>query len=103
MMKLTRKLLRKMILEEKQLLSENSPEANARYQQGTYANVSGMDKVQSTISELLQQVDRDALEDMGDEDDADMAAIGAVTLTVAETFQALGMVAQYDALIRTLR
>ena len=40
---------------------------------------------------------------MGDEDDADEAAVAAVTITVAQTFQSLGMLAQYEALIGTLR
>lgn len=102
-MKLTRKLLRKMILEEKQLLSEQGPIDNARYMQGNYADVSAIDGVENAISELLAGVDQDALEDMGDQDDADDAAVAAVTLTVAETFQSLGMLAQYQALIQTLR
>ena len=102
-MKLTKKMLRSMILEEAQLLSEQNPIANAEYVQGSYSDVSAIDSVEGAIAELLAGTDSSALEDMGDEDDADEAAVAAVTLTVAQSFQSLGMLAQYDALIKTLR
>ncbi len=102
-MKLTKKMLRGMILEEAQLLSEQNPIANAEYVQGSYSDMSAIDKVEGAIAELLAGTDSSALEDMGDEDDADEAAVAAVTLTVAQSFQSLGMLAQYDALIKTLR
>mgnify|MGYP005658133853 FL=1 len=47
-------------------------------------------------------INEEAFEDMGDEDDADDAAAAAVTLTVAQAFQSMGLLAQYEALIRTL-
>ena len=40
---------------------------------------------------------------MGDDLDAEEAAAGAVTLTVAQAFQSVGMIEQYQALIKTLR
>lgn len=102
-MKLTRKMLRKMILEEKALLTENSPIANAQRMQGTYSDVSAISAVENAIAELMAGTDQSAFEDFQDEDEADEMAVAAVTLTVAETLQSLGMLAQYDALIRTLR
>lgn len=92
-----------MILEEKKLLSESNPIRNAEYMQGNYSDVSAIDAVESALSELLMGTNQDAFEDMGDEDDADDAAVAAVTLTVAQSFQSLGLLAQYEALIRTLR
>ena len=103
-MKITKNQLKKLIAEEKQkLLNENSPIANARYMQGSFSNTSSIDAVENAISELLMGTDQDAMVEFGDEDEADMAATAAVTLTVAETFQSLGLLAQYEALIRTLR
>ena len=55
------------------------------------------------MSDLQAGVNADAFDDMQDEDEADDAAIAALTFTVAQTFQSLGMIAQYEALLRTLR
>lgn len=102
--KITKDQLKRLIAEEKQkLINENSPIANARYMQGSYSNTSAIDAVEDAISRLLMGTDQDAMADFGDEDESDMAATAAVTLTVAETFQSLGLLAQYEALIRTLR
>ena len=103
-MKISKRQLRRIIAEEKQkILVENNPIANAEYMQGTYSDVSAIDGVTDALSDLLAGTDQSALQDMGDEDDADDAAVAAVTLTVAQAFQSLGMLSQYEALIRTLR
>ena len=103
-MKITRDDLKRIIKEEKQkLLVEMNPMANAQRMQGEYADTAAVDGVENALSELMFGINQDAFEDMGDEDDADDAAAAAVTLTVAQAFQSLGLLAQYEALIRTLR
>ena len=102
-MKITKRQLRRIIKEEKAALLKESPISNAERMQGTYSDTSMIDAVQSSISELLAQTDADAFDDLGDEEDASFASEAAITLTIAQTFQSLGMVAQYDALYRTLR
>ena len=103
-MKITRDDLRRIIKEEKQkLLVEMNPMANAERMQGEYADVAAVDAVENALSELMFGINQDAFEDLGDEDDADDAAAAAVTFTVAQAFQSLGLLAQYEALIRTLR
>ena len=103
-MKITRDDLRRIIKEEKQkLLVEMNPMANAERMQGEYADTAAIDAVENALSELMFGTNEDAFQDMGDEDDADEAAAAAVTLTVAQAFQSLGLLAQYEALIRTLR
>ncbi len=103
-MKITRDDLRRIIKEEKQkLLVEMNPMANAERMQGEYADTAAVDAVENALSELMFGINEDAFEDLGDEDDADDAAAAAVTFTVAQAFQSLGLLAQYEALIRTLR
>ena len=102
-MKITRDDLKRIIKEEKQkLLVEMNPMANAARMQGEYADTAAVDAVENALSELMFGINEDAFEDMGDEDDADDAAAAAVTLTVAQAFQSMGLLAQYEALIRTL-
>ena len=103
-MKITKNQLKRIIKEEKaKLLNENNPIANAERMQGTYSDVSAIDAVENALSDLLAGTNQDAFEDLQDEDDADDASTAAVTLTVAQAFQSLGLMAQYEALIRTLR
>ena len=103
-MKITKQKLRRIIKEEKaKLLVEMNPMANAEYMQGNYSPMSGIDALTDALANLLQKTEVDALEDMGDDLDAEEAAAGAVTLTVAQAFQSVGMIEQYQALIKTLR
>ena len=105
-MKITKRQLRQIIKEEKQKLLEGKPLAypsNAERMQGTYSDITMMDAVTDAIQALLTQTDADAMEDLGDEEDASMASEAALTLTVAQAFQAMGMMAQYQALFSTLR
>ena len=103
-MKITKRQLKRIIKEEKaKLLNENNPLANAQRMQGSYADTTAIDEIENAMSDLQAGVNADAFDDMGDEDDADDAAVAALTFTVAQTFQSLGMMAQYDALLRTLR
>ena len=102
-MKISREDLQRIIKEEKQkLLVEMNPMANAERMQGEYADTAAVDAVENALSELMFGVNEEAFEAMGDEDDADDAAAAAVTFTVAQAFQSMGLLAQYDALIRTL-
>ena len=103
-MKITKRQLRSIIAEEKQkLLSENNPMAIAKRMQGSYSDVSAINAVESALAELMAGTDQAAFQDFQDEDDADDAMVAALTLTVAEALQGLGLLAQYEALIRTLR
>jgi hypothetical protein len=103
-MKITKRQLKRLIAEEKQkLLNENNPIRNAEYMQGNYANVSDVSILEDAMGDLLQGSETDAFDDMGDDDDAADAAQTVLTFTIAQRFQSLGMIAQYEALIRTLR
>ena len=103
-MKITKRQLKRIIKEEKaKLLNENNPMANAERMQGAYADTASIDALENAMSDLQAGVNADAFDDMGDEDDADDAAVAALTFTIAQTFQSLGMIAQYEALLRTLR
>ena len=103
-MKITKRQLKRIIAEEKQkLLVEMNPLANAQRMQGSYSDTAAVDAVERALADLLAGTDRSAFEDFGDEDEADDAAVAAVTITVAQALQGLGLLAQYEALIRTLR
>jgi len=103
-MKITKRQLRQIIKEEKQkLLEDQHGPSNAERMQGTYSDITMIDAVTDSIQALLAQTDADAFEDLGDEEDASMASEAALTLTVAQAFQAMGMMAQYQALFSTLR
>jgi len=102
-MKITKQHLQRLIKEEKsKLLNENSPIANAERMQGTYSDITMIDAVTDSIQALLAQTDADAFEDLQDDEDSSMASENSVTLTVAQAFQAMGMVRQYEQLIKTL-
>lgn len=103
-MKITKGQLRSIIAEEKQkLLSENSPAANAERMQGLYSDASAVSTVEKAIADLMSGTDGSAFQDLLDEEEADEAAVAAVTLTVADALQALGLFEQYNALMKTLK
>ena len=103
-MKITKDDLRRIIKEEKaKLLNENNPIKNAEYMRGNYSDMAAVSNLEDAIAQLMQGTNQDAFADMDDEDEADEAAVAALTLTVAEAFQSMGMVEQYEVLIRTLR
>ena len=102
-MKITKKELQKIIKEEREkLLMEMSPIANAERMQGAYSDVSAVDALERALADLLQGTNQSAFEDMEDEDEADDAAVAALTIALANSLQGLGLMAQYAALIRTL-
>ena len=98
-MKITKRQLRRIIKEEKAKLVENQ---NASRMQGMYSDVAAIDALHDAFDELLMGTTMSAQEDLGGDDEADEAAVSAVTLAVAHIFQASGLMAQYQALIRTL-
>ena len=102
-MNITKNQLRRIIKEEKQkLLVEMNPMANAERSLGMYANVSLVDQLSSTVMELLQNIETEAVEDGLDDEEAEDYAADATVLAVAQAFQAAGLVAEYEALVRTL-
>ena len=103
-MKITKKELQKIIKEEREkLLTEMSPIANAERMQGAYSDTAAVDALERALADLLQGTNQSAFEDMDDEDEADDAAAAALTIALANALQGLGLLAQYAALIRTLR
>jgi hypothetical protein len=102
-MKITKRQLHRVIKEEKsKLLNENTPAANAERMQGTYSDITMMDAVTNSLQALLTQTETDAYEDLGDDEEAAISAEAAVTLTVAQAFEKLGMMDQYHMLSKTL-
>ena len=102
-MKISKRQLQRIIKEEKQkLLVEMNPIANAERSLGMYANVSLVDQLSSSVMDLLQNIEVEAVNDGLDDDEAEDYAADAVVLAVAQAFQSAGLIAEYDALIRTL-
>ena len=99
-MKITKRQLRKIIKEEKAKLVENQ---SAERMQGLYSDMAAIDALHDAFDELLMGTTISAQEDLGGDDEADDAAVSAVTLAVAHIFQSSGLMAQYQALMRTLR
>ena len=99
-MKITKRQLRKIIKEEKAKLVENQ---SAERMQGLYSDMASIDALHDAFDELLMGTTISAQEDLGGDDEADDAAVSAVTLAVAHIFQSSGLMAQYQALMRTLR
>ena len=90
-MKISKNELRKIIKEEKsRLLNEMNPAANAERNLGLYANTSLVDNLKQAIQQLLEQIENDAYEDMGDELDAEEAAEGVVAMVIAQAFDMAG-------------
>jgi len=90
-MKVTKRQLRRIIKEEKsRLLNEMNPRANAERSLSVYANVALVDGLKNSVSQLLEQIETDAFEDLEDERDAEAAAMNAALLTLAEAFGMAG-------------
>ena len=103
-MKVTKTQLKRIIKEEKQkLLVEMNPIANAERSLGMYANTSVIDQMSKSIADLLQNIEIEAIDDGLEEDEAEEMAIDAVLLAVAQAFQSVGMVAEYDALYKMIQ
>ena len=98
-MKVTKRQLRRIIKEEKsRLLVEMNPVKNAERSLGMYANTAIVDQLSKSVTDLLQNIEVEAIEDGLEEDEAEEMAIDAVVLAVAQAFQSAGMVAEYNAL-----
>ena len=103
-MKITKRQLRKIIKEEKaKLLVEMGPAADTERGLSLYANTSTVDKLSSALQSLLSEVEIGAIEDGLEEDEAEELAANAGLMAVADAFQSVGMIAEYDALYRLLR
>jgi hypothetical protein len=104
-MRLTKKQLAKIILEEKtRLLTEMNPMADADRSVGTLANVSSIDQVTDGILNILQEVEMGAQEEEGLEpDEAEAKARNAAILVVAQAFQSAGLTDVYYSLTKMLR
>lgn len=103
-MKISKRQLKRIIAEEKQkLLVEMNPMANAERSLGMYADVRDVDSLQDALMNILSGVEMEAQQDGLEDDEAEEMAADAAVLAAAQAFQAAGLVAQYDALIRTLR
>ena len=103
-MKITKNQLRRIIKEEKtKLLVEMNPVADAERSLGLYANASTVDKLSSALQSLLSEVEAAAIEDGLEEDEAEDMAANAGLMAVADAFQSMGMIAEYDALYRILQ
>jgi hypothetical protein len=103
-MKITRNQLRKIIKEERaKLLVEMNPAADAERSLGLYANASTVDKLSSALQSLLMEVETAAIEDGLEDYEAEDMAANAGLLAVAQAFQSVGMIAEYDALYRILQ
>ena len=90
-MKISKNELRKIIKEEKsRLLNEMNPQANAERNLGLYANTALVDNLKKAIQQLLEQIEKDAYEDMGDELDSEEAAEGVVAMVIAQAFDMAG-------------
>jgi hypothetical protein len=94
-MKITKRQLRSIIKEEKaKLLSESMAERNADRQQGSFANVNLVDSVINDIEALFEQVFNDASEELGDDQEGDIAAANVVIYTVIGAFKRIGLMGQ---------
>ena len=103
-MKVTKRQLQRIIKEERaKLLNEMGSAANAERTLGMYADTSAVDQLSKSIAGLLQNIELEAIDDGLEEDEAEEVAIDAVLLAVAQAFQAVGMIAEYDALYKMLR
>ena len=103
-LKISKRQLQRIIKEEKdKILNESTPMRNAQYQQGSYANVSLVDAVASSIESLMNQVldDEDVVENF-DEFEGDRIAANVVTYTVLRALNSVGLVAQGQALEKFL-
>ena len=87
--------IRDLVQEHKaKILNENNPIRNSEYQRSSYANVNLDDKVIKGIDDLFENVYAEALEDLQDTDDADLAAANVVIYTVIGAFKRVGLMGQ---------
>ena len=94
-MKITKRQLKRIIKEEKaKLLNETMAERNADRQQGSFANVNLVNSVINGIEALFEQVVNDASEELGDDQEGDIAAANVVTYTVIGAFKRIGLIGQ---------
>lgn len=77
--------------------------SNAKRALSGYANTVTDDAVTVSIIDVLSQVEMGAHEDGLDEDEAEAAARNAAVLSVAEGFQAAGLIDVYEALLKILK
>ena len=94
-MKMSKRQLKRIIKEEKaKLHNESMAEQNAERQQGSFANVNLVSAVINSIETLFEQVVNDASEELGDDQEGDIAAANVVTYTVIGAFKRIGLMGQ---------
>ena len=87
-MRLSKKQIQEIIKQEKRILTEMNPMADADRSVGTLANVSSIDQVTDGILNILQEVEMGAQDEEGLEpDEAEEKARNAAILVVAQAFQ----------------
>ena len=87
--------IRKLVQEHKsKMLNESMAMRNAEYQQGSFASMNLVNSVTNGIEALFEQVVNDASEELGDDEEGDIAAANVVTYTVIEAFQRIGLIGQ---------
>ena len=102
-MKITKKQLQKIIKEERaRLLSEMNNVKNAERSLSLYAKETTVDSLAVALQNLAQEVEMGAIEDGLEEDEAEDYASDAVLLACAQALQAVGMIAEYNALYTIL-
>ena len=103
-MKITKRKLRKIIKEERRkLLTEMvAGAANAERSLGSYANAGTLDGITQSIINLLQEVEKGAISDGLEEDEAEDMAANAALLAVAQAFQSAGMIAEYNEIYKLI-
>ena len=87
--------IRKLVQEHmSKMLNESMARRNAEYQQGSFANVNLVSAVINSIETLFEQVVNDASEELGDDQEGDIAAANVVTYTVIGAFKRIGLMGQ---------
>ncbi len=102
-MKVTKRQLKRIIKEEKsKLLVEMNPAKNAERSLSMYADVNDVDKLTTSLLDILQGVEMAAVDDGLEDDEAEEMAGDAALLAVAQAFQSAGMVAEYNAIYKII-
>ena len=101
-MKITKNQLRRIIKEEKARMLAEGNEAMAQRALGAYAPAAKVDALIDLMGQILQETEISAIDDGMMDDEAEEMAQDALILAVAEHFQALGLMAPYQQLLRTL-
>ena len=103
-MRLSKKQIQEIIKQEKRILTEMNPMADADRSVGTLANVSSIDQVTDGILNILQEVEMGAQDEEGLEpDEAEEKARNAAILVVAQAFQSAGISDVYYGLTKMIR